>query len=563
MKQKSLVITSFAIAFLLGVLNVQAQDSLYREALKEYFNVRPSDLVDIDVRKATSDVNNRVLLEFNQNKLDSLLKRYHDEQLQDDFLDCLLIPSFQGIVSLEDLKELTALMQTPEGQIFQEHEVALKMKIKKDGGELISSSMNSAYRTIRRGDRLEDVKPDKNIPKKYRKKYFESMDTALITSLIAPLHNLLLKEDGSDDNSRLAAVLRYQRKNISTIMLNLSYGIMTEDDLDFQKRWYGMEAWQHSVTAIKKMMDNMTEYSQQWMASYAQWLDEQPEVNDFFLQKMVDYNIAHPYVDEKNIKSTLSLEEGRFVQLMTMDDSHIDEVKNELKQYRGNERIAISILEGFLNSGNGDAILHLLQKSKRNFVLRIVGKPSGETIEDVVENSLIDHHVSNIDAWKKAIKGKALKKDRKYAEALPLLKAGAEAGFVDVQFELGEIYLRIRDRKNNEEALKWLGKVATQDGDKTLKADALNEIAYLYCYRKQFDKAIATIDQAIETLPDEPNYYDSKGEILYMKGDKKGAKAMWQKVVTLDPDFAKNHNSTLYILLFGIKSKKISRDGSK
>lgn len=543
------------VAISLGTVCIQAQDSLYREALKEYFNIRPSDLVDIDVKKATSEINNRALLGFDQNKLDSLLKRYHDEQLQDDFLDFLLMPAFKGIVSFEDLKELTALMQTPEGQLFQEHEVALKMKIKKEGRELISSATSSAFKALQRGDRLEDVKPDKNIPKEYRKKYFESTDTALISSLMAPLHNLLLKKDDSDDKSRLAAVLEHQRKNLATILLNLSYGIMTEDDLDFQKLWYSLKAQQHFVTAIRKTLNNITEYSQQWMFSYAQWLDKQPEVNDFYLQMIADYSNVRPDAEKEDMKGSFVLEEGCFVQLMTIDDSHTDEVKNELKQYRGNVRIAMSILESFNDSENKDAVLKCLQKSKRNFVLRIVGKPSGEIIEDVVDHSTIDHHVSNIEAWKKAIMGKALKKDGKYAEALPLLKAGAEAGFVDAQYELGGIYCWIKEMKNTEEALKWYEKVATQDGDKTLKADALNEIAYLYSYRQQFDKAISSIDQAIETLPDEPNYYDSKGEILFMKGDKKGAKAMWQKVVSLDPKFAETHDSNLYILLYGMKSK--------
>ena len=545
----------FTVAISLGTISVQAQDSLYREALKEYFNVNPADLANMDVKKATSDVNNRVLLGFDQNKLDSLLKKYHDEQLQNDVLDCLFMPSFQGIVSIEDLKELTALMQTPEGQLHQEHEAVLNMKINKEGREIISSTMDNALRALRRGDHLEDVKPDKNIPKKYRKKYFESMDTALITSLMTPLQNLLLKKDDSDVDSQLATVFEHQRKNLSTIMLNLSYGIMTEDDLDFQKRLNGMEAQQHFVTGIKKMMDNIAEYTEQWMISYAQWLDEQPEVNDFFLQKMVDYSIANPDAEEKDMKGAFVLEEGRFVQLMTIDDSHLDEVKNELKQYKGDKKIAISILEGFLNSENGDVILYVLQKSKRDFVLKIVSKPSGETIEDVVEHSLIDHHVSNIDAWKKAVEGKTLRKERKYNEALPLLKAGAEAGFVGVQYELGGMYLWIKDLKNTDEALKWFEMVATQDIDKTLKANALNEIAYIYCNRQQFDKAIATIDQAIETMPEEPNYYDSKGEILYRKGDKKGAKDMWQKVVSLDPDFANAHNSTLYKLLYGKKRK--------
>ena len=50
-------------------------------------------------------------------------------------------------------------------------------------------------------------------------------------------------------------------------------------------------------------------------------------------------------------------------------------------------------------------------------------------------------------------------------------------------------------------------------------------------------------------MPDEANYYDSKGQYLYNKGDVKGAKMMWKKVKALKPSFEKNHNSNLQKLL--------------
>jgi tetratricopeptide (TPR) repeat protein len=43
-------------------------------------------------------------------------------------------------------------------------------------------------------------------------------------------------------------------------------------------------------------------------------------------------------------------------------------------------------------------------------------------------------------------------------------------------------------------------------------------------------------------MPEEANYYDSKGEILLMKGDEQEAVKMWQKVLELDPDFLSKHD---------------------
>lgn len=82
----------------------------------------------------------------------------------------------------------------------------------------------------------------------------------------------------------------------------------------------------------------------------------------------------------------------------------------------------------------------------------------------------------------------------------------------------------------------------------------LNTLAYCYAKgegtAKDIKKAISTIDKAIALFPNDINLYDTKGEILSIKGDKKGAKSMWDKVNSLDPNFYSSNNSVLnqYIL---------------
>ena len=81
---------------------------------------------------------------------------------------------------------------------------------------------------------------------------------------------------------------------------------------------------------------------------------------------------------------------------------------------------------------------------------------------------------------------------------------------------------------------------------KKLLSECLNNLAYALAYQKKHSEALNTIERAIALMPEEPNYYDSKGEILYMSGDKDGARTMWDKVISLDPDFAKKNESLLY-----------------
>ena len=77
--------------------------------------------------------------------------------------------------------------------------------------------------------------------------------------------------------------------------------------------------------------------------------------------------------------------------------------------------------------------------------------------------------------------------------------------------------------------------------DATYLVSGYNAKAYEYAKAKDFTKAIETIDRAIELMPEDADYYDTKGEILLMNGDEQEAVKMWQKVLELDPDFLKKY----------------------
>ena len=116
------------------------------------------------------------------------------------------------------------------------------------------------------------------------------------------------------------------------------------------------------------------------------------------------------------------------------------------------------------------------------------------------------------------------------------------------QYRLGDLYyFRLKDYTKAEEfylmALENRTQLFSEKPDTYRKdlASSYNQLAYLYAHQNNFAKALETIDRAIELMPEEANFYDSKGEILLMKGDEQEAVKMWQKVLELDPDFLKKH----------------------
>ena len=127
------------------------------------------------------------------------------------------------------------------------------------------------------------------------------------------------------------------------------------------------------------------------------------------------------------------------------------------------------------------------------------------------------------------------------------------------QSNLGALYYRTGDSTKAEfYMLKSVRNYFHQfnrypDVFRTNLCDAYNNLVSIYVEQKDYDKTMETIEQAIDLMPEEADFYESKGEILMKKGDEQGAREMWQKVMELDPDFlSKNgESSELYQMLKG------------
>lgn len=91
-------------------------------------------------------------------------------------------------------------------------------------------------------------------------------------------------------------------------------------------------------------------------------------------------------------------------------------------------------------------------------------------------------------------------------------------------------------------------------------ASDYNELAYESMNsERDIDKAIEIIDKAIELCPDEPNFVDSKGELLLMSGDVEGGANMWKKVLEIDPDVLKHWEEKGIISVLYKKLKKLGK----
>lgn len=121
--------------------------------------------------------------------------------------------------------------------------------------------------------------------------------------------------------------------------------------------------------------------------------------------------------------------------------------------------------------------------------------------------------------------------EQNYAEAAKWYLKSADNGFADAQFCIGKCYmLGLGVEQNEELGLEWFERAAAQN-----ETSALNQLAYAYAKGKFFKpnkaKALSLISKNIEIVPENPNWYDSKGEIYAIFGDYENAKVMYEKVL--------------------------------
>ena len=81
-------------------------------------------------------------------------------------------------------------------------------------------------------------------------------------------------------------------------------------------------------------------------------------------------------------------------------------------------------------------------------------------------------------------------------------------------------------------------------------AESMNMLAFCQYKLGKYDLVLPTIKEAISLDPI-AEYYDSKGEFLMLFSKKEEAKAVYDKILELEPTYFDNNHTDFYKLLFG------------
>ena len=124
-------------------------------------------------------------------------------------------------------------------------------------------------------------------------------------------------------------------------------------------------------------------------------------------------------------------------------------------------------------------------------------------------------------------------------------QAGDYLGGIAAMNDLLEFYPRdkqllylagnwLMGENGDDQALHFMQKALTLDKN---FAPAVNDLAYLYARRRDFNKALGMMDRYVTMLPKEPNPEDSYGELSRMSGNFEGALRHYRAALKMDPDF--------------------------
>ena len=259
----------FVLAFLVVSMTVAAQDEMTR-ALLDYVKACPSATtgmgVDGNMSEALKMVNQELIQEYNGKTSEELVSDYMKNHLLNDMVEKVMAPAIKEFVTVNEVKQLTAAMSSPEGKLFQQHQKKINesTNFEKVGESIMKSILDDKE--------LNDIKPDPACPKLYISTFYKYYELSNLGSIIDQIGGLF---GDKKDDPKVIKYMDYLKKNMATIYLNNYYGTMTMDDLKFGMKVYQTDAWKHMMQAQSKMVSDPQKLGMGIVMSYINWLTEQ------------------------------------------------------------------------------------------------------------------------------------------------------------------------------------------------------------------------------------------------------------------------------------------------
>ena len=267
MKTTRIIISLFLMLFTLGV---SAQDS-YRETFKGYMKVNPNlqGFSSDKMRTALQGINSLLLQDMEEDEANKLTNRYLDEQFMDDMID-LLLPTMKEHLTESDLKEMITILSTPEALSYTSHNLEWTDAFT----ESVSEPILEASKAVSSGKTPAPINIASNINKQYAEKFTLFANESDLKSQF--------KKGLEVGAGQLPEELTtWINNNLTNMMINSSYGIFTEKDIDFGINLFKTPLFKKTLNATNALLDDPMAIGLSFITNYQKWLKKQGvEVSD-------------------------------------------------------------------------------------------------------------------------------------------------------------------------------------------------------------------------------------------------------------------------------------------
>ena len=256
MKKTRLLI---AVLVMLVAASGYAQDS-YRQALKQYLvNFGPEN----QIKTALHDINESLFVKSGNVDMEVLTERYIKEVFIDQMTDMVEPMMKERNVTEADMKNIIAMVATPEGKAFLTHQNEW------------SEKLNEYMSQLKDGGELESVQVNPDIDADYAARFQKMWKESRMEEKSRGLFEGLPLKEMADFGKYFDKYKTWFTDNFSTLALNAAYGTLTLKDLDIGVKLYTNESYRKVTDTSGMNVFDLMGASTDMIIQYIDWMESQ------------------------------------------------------------------------------------------------------------------------------------------------------------------------------------------------------------------------------------------------------------------------------------------------
>ena len=260
MKKSRLLI---ALLVMLVAASGYAQDS-YREAVKQF--VSANGQID-RMKSAFTTLNETFFKKTEGVDLNVLTERYVKECLDDQVTDMVMPMMKERNLTEADLRTVTALLSTPEGKVFTDHQNEWNMELP----SAMIGAMAEQAGMFEDGSVAEKVAVNPDIDAGYEAKFRKMMEVGKVKEMVMGFWEGF--KEGAPNMPE--TFKNWFEENFVTIALNSAYGIITPEDIDYGTKLYSNESYLKTQDISGMKVADLQSTGVGLMSGYIDWMQAQ------------------------------------------------------------------------------------------------------------------------------------------------------------------------------------------------------------------------------------------------------------------------------------------------